>query len=215
MLTSDWKKWAIVLTALMLMISAGLTACSSDINTSTELERVGPKTYSGPPPMIINTSKHYTAKIQTTLGDITVELFPEDAPQTVNNFVYLSETGYYDGSRFHRVMKGFMIQAGQPYGINSTDPGYSFDDEPVVKNYTVGTLSMANRGPNTNGSQFFINDDDLQSRLPKNYTIFGRTIEGIDVVHKIANVPVTRSPSGENSQPVDEVYIKRIDITED
>ena len=110
----------------------------------------------------------------TMKGTIEAELYPQDAPVTVNNFVCLAEDGYYDNTPFHRIVQGFVIQGGYPTGTGSGGPGYQFNDEPVLKDYEQGVLAMANAGPNTNGSQFFIVLDDLRGRLPKNYTIFGR-----------------------------------------
>ena len=105
-----------------------------------------------------------------------------DAPVTVNNFVCLAEDGYFNDTPFHRIVKGFVIQGGDPTGTGSGGPGYKFADEPVTRDYERGTLAMANAGPNTNGSQFFIVLDDLRGKLPKNYTIFGRVTAGMDVV---------------------------------
>lgn len=123
--------------------------------------------------------------ITTDKGAIVFELYSEDAPNTVSNFVYLAEEGYYDGLVFHRVEPGFVIQGGDPKGDGTGGPGYSFDDETVTKEYDKGIVAMANAGPNTNGSQFFIMLEDNDT-LPKSYTIFGKVIEGQDVVDAIA-----------------------------
>ena len=116
------------------------------------------KQYSAPPEMVIDPSKRYTATISTDNGDIVIELFADKAPRTVNNFVFLAREGYYDGVTFHRVIKGFMAQGGDPTGSGSGGPGYKFADEfhPALKHDSAGILSMANAGPGTNGSQFFI-----------------------------------------------------------
>ena len=116
------------------------------------------KQYNAPPPMVIDPTKRYTATISTDLGDIVIELFADKAPHTVNNFVFLARDGYYDGVTFHRVIKGFMAQGGDPTGTGSGGPGYRFADEfhPALKHDGPGILSMANAGPGTNGSQFFI-----------------------------------------------------------
>jgi len=163
--------------------------------------------------MSIDQSKEYQATISTNFGDITVQLFPEEAPLAVNNFVFLARQGFYDGVKFHRVVAGFVIQGGDPTGTGSGGPGYRFADEAVTRDYVAGTLAMANAGANTNGSQFFITLDDLFT-LPKKYTIFGIVTGGFDVVEKIGAVPVTRAPSGEVSLPTVDVHIDIISIQE-
>ncbi|MDQ2905320.1 MAG: peptidylprolyl isomerase [Chloroflexota bacterium] len=134
--------------------------------------------------MQIETNKTYQATIKTNKGDIHLQLNPAEAPQTVNNFVALARDGYYDGVTFHRVVPGFVIQGGDPTGSGSGGPGYQFADEPVRRPYRAGTVAMANAGPNTNGSQFFICLED-QATLPPSYTIFGDTTSGMDVVKSI------------------------------
>ncbi|MFA4835438.1 MAG: peptidylprolyl isomerase [Dehalococcoidia bacterium] len=178
-----------------------------------KVETKEPIQYPSPPPMMIDQSRHYIAIIHTNKGDITAELFQKDAPVTVNNFVFLSREGFYDGVPFHRVVKGFMIQTGDPTGTGTGEPGYTFKDEPVIKNYEVGTLAMANRGLDTNGSQFFICDADLTGKLPKSYTIFGRVTQGIDVVHGIASAAV-EPQHGELSKPTVDLHISNIEILE-
>ncbi len=173
------------------------------------------KTYSAPPPMTIDQNKNYTATIKTNYGDIVIQLLPKDAPLTVNNFVFLARAGFYDGVKFHRIVAGFMIQSGDPTGTGMGGPGYKFADElPTTLDYTKGTVAMANSGPNTNGSQFFIMLADYSNRLPKNYSIFGEVISGQDVVDKIGNLPVKMSSSGEKSAPTVDVHINTITITE-
>ena len=173
-----------------------------------------PKQWSSPPDMAIDTSKHYSATISTTMGDINVDLMAKEAPATVNNFVFLARQSFYNNVKFHRIIKGFMIQTGDPTGTGRGGPGYRFADEPVSGTYDRGTLAMANAGPNTNGSQFFIVQGDGVS-LPKNYTIFGKVTSGLDVVDAIANVPVSPSPAGgERSVPDQEVDIKTVTIHE-
>ncbi|HEV2128521.1 MAG TPA: peptidylprolyl isomerase [Thermomicrobiales bacterium] len=156
----------------------------------------------------------YTADLETNFGTITAEFYPEDAPKTVNNFVRLAREGFYDGTVFHRVVKGFVIQGGDPTGTGAGGPGYKFEDEPIVKDYEPGTLAMANAGPNTNGSQFFIVLEDMRGRLPKNYTIFGKVTDGMDVVKKIGDVPVQPSPSGEPSSPVERIELTSVKVNE-
>jgi cyclophilin family peptidyl-prolyl cis-trans isomerase len=142
------------------------------------------KQYSKPPEMQIETNRTYQVLIKTNKGDIKLELNPAEAPLTVNNFVTLARDGFYDGVTFHRVVDGFVIQGGDPDGSGRGGPGYKFKDEPVKRRYRAGTVAMANAGPNTNGSQFFICLED-QPTLPPSYTIFGDTISGMDVVRSI------------------------------
>ena len=142
--------------------------------------------YNAPPEMVIDPSKRYTATISTDDGDIVVELFADKAPRTVNNFVFLAREGYYDGVTFHRVIKGFMAQGGDPTGSGSGGPGYKFADEfhPALKHDSPGILSMANAGPGTNGSQFFITYK-ATPHLNDKHTVFGKVVEGMDAVHAI------------------------------
>lgn len=170
------------------------------------------KQYSSPPAMTIDSKKAYTATMYTSKGDIVLELFSQDAPKTVNNFVFLAREGFYNGTKFHRVIKDFMIQGGDPQGTGGGGPGYRFADEPVKRDYLSGIIAMANAGPNTNGSQFFIMHKSVN--LPKNYTIFGKVTQGMDVVDKIANSPVIRNAMGENASPVEDLVVKSIDINE-
>ena len=182
------------------------------IETTEEIEMTYDKTYSAPPAMNIDEKGNYSAVIETSLGSIEIELFTDIAPITVNNFVNLSNDGYYDNVIFHRVIKGFMIQGGDPSGTGHGEmgkyPGYEFEDElndPMQ--YEKGIVAMANRGPNTNGSQFFIMHVDYP--LPYDYTIFGKVTNGIDVVDAIANVQ-----TGDMDKPVDDVVINSVDIKE-
>ncbi len=163
--------------------------------------------------MKINKTKKYTALLKTLAGDIVIELSASKTPITVNNFVELAQKNFYDDTIFHRVIKGFMIQGGDPLGNGTGGPGYRFDDEPFDGEYTRGTLAMANAGPNTNGSQFFIMHADVA--LPKNYVIFGKVVKGLEVVDAIANAPVMYGASGEASQPVSPVTVQTVEIIEE
>ncbi len=165
------------------------------------------KQYDAPPALSIDAAKSYTATIETSAGSLVAELFPGDAPNTVNNFVFLANDGFYDDVIFHRVISGFMIQGGDPTGTGRGGPGYRFDDEPVTRSYDRGTLAMANAGPNTNGSQFFIMHADYP--LPPNYTIFGKLTAGEDVVDAIAG-----AQTGANDRPAEPVAISGITIAE-
>lgn len=164
-----------------------------------------------PPAMEIDKTKTYQAVLTTSLGDITIDLNAGKTPITVNNFIVLARKNFYNNTIFHRVIKGFMIQGGDPKGDGTGGPGYNFDDEPFDGEYTRGTVAMANSGPNTNGSQFFIMHADYQ--LPKNYVIFGKVSSGLDIVDKIAEAPV-QNDSGESSKPVSPVTIHSIKIIE-
>jgi peptidylprolyl isomerase len=166
------------------------------------------------PEMTIDPAKQYTATIQTTEGTLTAQLLPGEAPKTVNNFVFLAREGYYNGVPFHRVIKNFMVQTGDPTGTGSGGPGYRFADEPIRSDYEPGTLAMANSGPHTNGSQFFIVHGSGGRKLDKKYTIFGRLTAGMEVLEKIANTPVRASRSGESSQPVETPRIESVSIEE-
>ena len=159
-----------------------------------------------------NKVKKLTAVLHSEKGDITIELAAKNTPITVNNFVTLAKKGFYNKTIFHRIIKGFMIQGGDPKGDGTGGPGYKFDDEPFTGEYVRGTIAMANAGPNTNGSQFFIMHSD--NPLPKNYVIFGKVTSGMEVVDKIAESPVQPSSSGEMSTPVTPVKILTIDIKE-
>ena len=172
-----------------------------------------PKQYASPPPDTIDRDKTYTATIDTSAGAMTLELFASEAPLTVNNFVHLARDGFYEDCQFHRVISGFMIQGGCPKGDGTGGPGYRFQDEPVTRKYVRGTLAMANAGPNTNGSQFFIvHGDDVG--LPPNYTIFGILSDGVDVLDALAESPVTTGRSGERSSPAERLVINNITIEE-
>jgi len=144
------------------------------------------KQYSSAPEMAIDTGKQYSATIETSRGNIEVALFAADAPKTVNNFVFLARDGFYDGVKFHRVISNFMIQGGDPTGTGMGGPGYKFEDETSGNphRHQTGTLSMANAGPNTNGSQFFITHAP-QPHLDGKHTVFGQVISGQDVVNSI------------------------------
>jgi cyclophilin family peptidyl-prolyl cis-trans isomerase len=168
--------------------------------------------YSAAPEMKIDQNKKYTATIETTKGTMKAELYTKEAPKTVNNFVFLARENFYENVKFHRIIKDFMVQTGDPTGTGTGGPGYRFDDEPIPQslNYQRGTLAMANAGPNTNGSQFFIVHADYP--LPKQYTIFGKLIEGEEVLDAIANTPTT---GAEGSTPTEDVRIKNVTITEE
>jgi cyclophilin family peptidyl-prolyl cis-trans isomerase len=170
-----------------------------------------PKTqrFDSPPPMVIDPSKRYTAEMVTSKGTLTIALDPIAAPKTVNNFVFLARWHYYDGIVFHRIIPGFMLQGGDPEGSGRGGPGYRFEDElPAPGRYEIGSLAMANAGPHTNGSQFFIISGPDGVSLPPSYSLFGKVIKGGEVVQAIE---ATGSRSGKPSEPV---TIQSVTITE-
>lgn len=164
------------------------------------------------PTFQLDPAKTYQAVLTTTAGQMVIELNTKATPITAGNFISLAKKNFYNNTIFHRVIKGFMIQGGDPTGTGTGGPGYTFADEPFTGSYTRGTVAMANSGPNTNGSQFFIMHQDYN--LPPNYVIFGHLVSGLDTLDKIATAPVTTSPSGESSQPVTPVSITKVDILE-
>jgi cyclophilin family peptidyl-prolyl cis-trans isomerase len=142
--------------------------------------------FDGEPPMCIDVNKRYTATMETSMGTLTIALDPAAAPRTVNSFVFLARYHYFDGIVFHRVIPGFVLQGGDPTGTGTGGPGYKFADElPAPGRYELGSLAMANAGPNTNGSQFFIVTGSEGESLPPSYSLFGTVISGMDVVDKI------------------------------
>ena len=163
-----------------------------------------------PPPMCIDPAKSYTAVMDTSMGPITITLDATAAPRTVNNFVVLARYQYYDGVIFHRIIKGFVCQGGDPTGTGRGGPGYRFADElPQPGGYELGSLAMANSGPNTNGSQFFIISGSDGTRLPPLYSLFGKVTDGMDVVDAMQKVATAR-----NDRPLTPVAINSVTITE-
>jgi len=163
-----------------------------------------------PLPMCIDPAKRYSAELVTSLGSMTIALDPIAAPKTVNNFVVLARYHYYDGIIFHRIIKGFMCQGGDPTGTGRGGPGYRFEDElPAPGRYEVGSLAMANAGPNTNGSQFFIVSGPSGVGLPPQYSLFGKVVRGLEVLAGMEAVK-TSGPD----RPTTDVVIQSITITE-
>ncbi|MBI2830123.1 MAG: peptidylprolyl isomerase [Chloroflexi bacterium] len=166
--------------------------------------------------MQIDLNKSYFAVLHTSLGDIKIKLLVKETPQTANNFVFLVRQGFYDGVIFHRIIRSFMIQGGDPTGTGGGGPGYQFADElPPMHSYEPGIVAMANAGPSTQGSQFFIVSGPDGKGLDKypNYTQFGQVVEGMDVVMKIASVEVERR-GNEISKPRVPPVIKSAEIIE-
>jgi len=183
----------------------------SVVDNTQQLTANDMKTYTKPE-QVIEAGKTYQAVLKTTVGNITIDLSATITPNTVNNFVFLAQEGLYDSTVFHRVIDDFMIQGGDPKGDGTGGPGYRFADEPFTGEYTRGTVAMANAGPDTNGSQFFIMH--VSKPLPKNYVIFGKVSSGLDVVDAIAKTPVKRNAQGELSEPVEPVVVESVEIIE-
>jgi cyclophilin family peptidyl-prolyl cis-trans isomerase len=163
--------------------------------------------YDAPPDLTIDLGTTYVAALDTTQGPITIEFDAANAPQTVNNFVFLAREGFYDDVVFHRVVPGFVVQGGDPTGTGRGGPGYRFRDELEGEgSYSRGTVAMANAGPNTNGSQFFICLADVG--LPHSYTIFGQVTDGMDAVDAIADLP------RQGERPTEDAVIRSVEITE-
>ncbi len=164
----------------------------------------------------MNPQSTHTVTIETNKGIIVFETYDTDAPKTVQNFIALAQKGFYNGTIFHRVIDGFMIQGGDPTGTGMGGPGYKFADElnqntPSYKNgYIRGVVAMANSGPNTNGSQFFIMHQN--AGLQHDYTIFGKVISGMDVVDVIATVPTNGNPPSGSNKPLQDVVMKKVSI---
>ena len=157
--------------------------------------------WDSPPPMVIDTGKKYTAYMETVKGTLVLELFAKDVPKTVNNFVFLAREGYYDGTTFHRVLPGFMVQGGDPTGTGRGGPGYRFEDEFTEHGHDAGALSMANAGPNTNGSQFFITYVPVH-QLDGKHTVFGQLVEGMDVLKSITPRDPRQNPQFEGDKTI-------------
>ena len=174
------------------------------------LDGSAPKTQKFPaePPMGIDTSKRYTATMDTSMGTLVIALDAINAPKTVNNFVYLAGYRYYEGVIFHRIINGFVCQGGDPTGTGMGGPGYRFADEPVKTRYQIGSLAMANAGPNTNGSQFFLISGPSGVQLPPQYNHFGQVVKGLEIVDAMQKVPTARG-----DRPVDDVVINGVTIT--
>lgn len=190
---------------------------NNTLNNNMDQNQTAP-TLAPPEPNSPLLQKYNAAVIKTSLGDITVKLNSSDAPLTVTNFLNLAQNNFYNGTKFHRVIKGFMIQGGDP-NSKTTDtstwgmggPGYTFKDElKGTETYPQGTLAMANSGPNTDGSQFFIVTASPQAPLPPSYTVFGTVVTGMDVALKIENVPTSGSTGNPADRPLEDVTISSV-----
>lgn len=183
------------------------TSNMNQTQTTSDSTQTLDKTDMNRPEMMINPDQEYRATMQTNLGTIKLQLFAQQTPQTVNNFVYLAQNNFYDGLTFHRIIEDFMIQGGCPLGEGTGDPGYQFEDEDNPEPLVKGSLAMANSGPNTNGSQFFIVTADAAPWLDGKHTHFGQVMEGMDIVKVIDQMPTNN-----NDQPQQDVIIKTLTI---
>ena len=164
--------------------------------------------FDSPPAMGIDPNKRYTATMSTSMGDMVIALDPLRAPKTVNNFVFLALHHYFDGIVFHRIINGFVCQGGDPTGTGTGSPGYRFEDElPKPGQYEIGSVAMANAGPNTNGSQFFLISGPSGVALPPNYSLFGKIVKGLDVLDAMQRVP-----TGRGDRPHQDVVINSVTI---
>ncbi len=221
--------WTILVVILIIAVVGGVVLWSSrkqSLNLIQEEEKPmnitssDNKKYTQAPMMALKDGATYEAILNTSEGAIRITLNAKETPSTVNNFVFLAQEGFYDGTRSHRVIKDFMVQFGDPLTKDVSmkarwgtgDPGYRFADEKFTGEYERGTVAMANSGPNTNGSQFFIMHK--ATALPKNYVIFGSVKDetSLAVLDIIATTPVTRGSSGENSSPTKDIVVENIEI---
>jgi len=174
------------------------------------LDGSAPKTqqFNDTPEFGIDTSKRYTATMDTSMGTLVIALDAVNAPITVNNFVFLAGYKYYEGVIFHRIINGFVCQGGDPTGTGRGGPGYKFPDEPVKNRYQIGSLAMANAGPDTNGSQFFLISGPNGASLPPQYNHFGQVVKGLEIVDAMQSVP-----TGSGDRPKTDVVINSVTIT--
>lgn len=226
------KKWPIMF-AVLLVVALVAAGCGkkeqteqaatpapppTSAPTSQPVPEVKSKQWDQAPTMQIDPNKKYSAEVDTSKGKFTIELFAKEAPKTVNNFVFLAKEGYYNDVTFHRIIETFMIQTGDPTATGAGGPGYTFEDElPPPMSYEAGVVAMANAGPNTNGSQFFINTVDNTKNLKPHFTVFGKVVEGMDTVQAIAKTPVKVNPNSRDSlpsMPTEKVTINSIKIVE-
>lgn len=221
----NMQKTLLIFLSAILLAACSLQNSPSVPNYQLTDIKISPTTMTTPTPTQIPLAENITAIINTSEGTMKVDLFPKIAPNTVRNFIELSkgtrinpntgvkvsEKPFYDGLTFHRIIKGFMIQGGDPNGTGTGGPGYKFADEPVTEEYTRGTIAMANSGPNTNGSQFFIMHADYA--LPPSYTIFGR-INASDSGSLKTLDAIANTQTGAQDAPIEKVTIKSVTIEE-
>ena len=186
-------------------MSSTTPACPAADGSSPKTQR-----FDGPPPMCIDPDKTFTATMVTSMGELKIALDPIAAPKTVNNFVFLARYHYFDDVSFHRIIQGFMCQGGDPEGTGRGGPGYRFEDElPKRGRYEIGSVAMANAGPNTNGSQFFLISGPSGVGLPPSYSLFGKIVKGLDVLDAMERVP-----TGSGDRPLTPLVINTVTIVE-
>lgn len=195
--------------------AAGVEACADRVGRMATsfppFDGSAPKQqqFAEAPEMGIDPAKRYSARMDTSMGELVIALDPNKAPTTVNNFVFLALNHYYDGVIFHRIINGFVCQGGDPTGTGRGGPGYRFDDElPKPGEYEIGSLAMANAGPNTNGSQFFLISGPDGVNLPPQYSLFGKVVKGLDIVEAMQNVP-----TGSGDKPKTDVVINSVTVS--
>jgi cyclophilin family peptidyl-prolyl cis-trans isomerase len=204
----------------LVLVLAGCGSSASPAPTSTSIPPTSPpiQQWSHSPAITIDRNARYTATMATTDGTFSIQLLPKVAPIAVNNFIFLARHHFFDHNLFDRILQGQVVQTGDPTGTLTGGPGYRFKDEPVTLPYSAGTVAMANSGPNTNGSQFFIvvTPAGQALPLPPKYTIFGRVASGMSVLYKIASTPVGPAVNNpqEISDPLKSIYINHITIRE-
>jgi cyclophilin family peptidyl-prolyl cis-trans isomerase len=204
-----------IVVALLVLLNRGGDDEGTTLSVADECPSAaatGPRrtSFEEAPGNCIEEGKTYRATVATTKGTFTITLDPERAPKTVSNFVFLARNHYYDGITFHRIIPGFVVQGGDPEGTGSGGPGYQFADElPKAGEYKVGSVAMANSGPDTNGSQFFIVTGQQGVQLPPSYSLFGQVTRGMDVVKKLEAV----GTPGQGT-PTEEVKMTKVTITE-
>lgn len=187
---------------------AGGVACGGEVPPGAGEEK---PTFDAPPELALEEGVDYRATLATSCGEVVVDLLEDDAPRTVNNFVFLAREGFYDGLTFHRVVPGFVVQGGDPAGDGTGGPGYEFEDELALaeeQGYEPGTVAMANAGPDTSGSQFFVVLPGGGGNLAPDFSIFGRVVEGMEAVEQIGGLPTS------GDAPLQTVYIERVTIGE-
>jgi cyclophilin family peptidyl-prolyl cis-trans isomerase len=220
-MTNLMRRMLTIVILLAALAPAGLTlspvSAQSDPSTDCwqpgQLSIAGAQmTWSAPPATVIDPAKSYQATLQTSAGDIVLQLDPVNAPIATNNFVCLAQAGYYSGTDFHRIFAGTLIQGGDPTATGMGGPGYTLPSDPTTGSYPSGSVAMANAAPNQNGSQFFIAISDLTGRIPNDYPVFAQVTRGMEVVQTISNGAAVANSSGEQSKPVDPSVLLNVSI---
>lgn len=191
----------------------GSTSAASTSNGGCDKAPASTMQFKAEPSMTVKPADKLTATITTSMGVMVADILPKSAPHAANNFVFLARKGFYHCLKFHRIIKGFMVQTGDPQGTGTGGPGYAIPDDTKSDAIQIGSLAMANAGPNTGGSQFFIVQGDQGTSLPPSYPVFGKVTSGLDVLDKIANAPVHNSDQGEPSAPSSPVYLIDVKIS--